>query len=65
MWGRGEPGQPDDARLGQRPARELQGHAIRSEVSDGESLLRKVEMGLLDAALVYQPTYGRACRWSS
>jgi DNA-binding transcriptional LysR family regulator len=38
--------------------RELPSHAIRSEVSDGESLLRKVEMGLLDAALVYQPTYG-------
>lgn len=38
--------------------RELPSHAIRSEVSDGEALLRKVEMGLLDAALVYQPTYG-------
>ncbi len=38
--------------------RELPSHAIRSEVSDGESLLRKVEMGLLDAALVYQPIYG-------
>ncbi|MBA1193315.1 MAG: transcriptional regulator, LysR family [Pseudomonas sp.] len=32
-------------------------HAVRSEVSDGESLLRKVEMGLLDAVLVYQPSY--------
>ena len=37
---------------------ELPSHAIRSEVSDGESLLRKVEMGLLDAALcllIYKP----------
>ncbi|MBH3428139.1 LysR family transcriptional regulator [Pseudomonas alkylphenolica] len=33
-------------------------HAIRNEVSDGESLLRKLEMGTLDAVLVYQPTYG-------
>ncbi|NIX95274.1 LysR family transcriptional regulator [Pseudomonas fulva] len=37
---------------------ELPGQSIHSEVSDGESLLRKVEMGLLDAALVYQPIYG-------
>ncbi|MFB4393554.1 MULTISPECIES: LysR family transcriptional regulator [unclassified Pseudomonas] len=36
----------------------LPGHTIRTEVSDGESLLRKVEKGLLDAALVYQPSYG-------
>ncbi|WP_312935544.1 LysR family transcriptional regulator [Pseudomonas sp.] len=32
--------------------------SLRSEVGDGESLLRKVEAGLLDAALVYQPSYG-------
>ncbi|MBF8780905.1 LysR family transcriptional regulator [Pseudomonas fulva] len=38
--------------------RELPSHAIRSEVGEGQSLLRKVEMGLLDAALVYQPHYG-------
>ncbi|MGR3991330.1 LysR family transcriptional regulator [Pseudomonas sp. 1121_17] len=38
--------------------REMPSHAIRSEVSDGESLLRKVERGLLNAALVYQPIYG-------
>ncbi len=35
----------------------LPGHTIRSEVNDGEALLRKVEMGLLDAVLVYQPSY--------
>lgn len=38
--------------------RALPGQSIHSEVGDGESLLRKVEMGLLDAALVYQPIYG-------
>lgn len=37
---------------------ELPSHAVRSEVSDGQALLRKVESGLLDAALVYQPSYG-------
>ncbi|MFR0672156.1 LysR family transcriptional regulator [Enterobacterales bacterium AW_CKDN230030176-1A_HGKHYDSX7] len=37
--------------------RALPGHAVRSELSNGESLLRKVEMGLLDAVLVYQPSY--------
>lgn len=37
--------------------RALPGHAVRSELSEGESLLRKVEMGLLDAVLVYQPSY--------
>lgn len=36
----------------------LPDHAIRSEVNDGEVLLRKVQTGLLDAALVYQPNYG-------
>lgn len=35
----------------------LPGHAVHSELSDSESLLRKVEMGLLDAILVYQPSY--------
>ncbi|MFK0088717.1 LysR family transcriptional regulator [Pseudomonas sp. NPDC090755] len=37
---------------------QMPSHAIRNEVSDGESLLRKLEMGVLDAVLVYQPTYG-------
>lgn len=32
-------------------------HALRVQIRDGEQLLRQVEMGLLDAALVYQPTY--------
>ncbi|WP_442513656.1 LysR family transcriptional regulator [Pseudomonas promysalinigenes] len=38
--------------------REMPSHAIRSEISDEDALLRKVDMGLLDAALVYQPIYG-------
>jgi len=37
---------------------ELPEHAIRSEVGDDEALLRKVEVGLLDAVLVYRPHYG-------
>ena len=37
---------------------QLPGHAIRSEVGESETLLRKLEMGTLDAALVYQPAYG-------
>lgn len=36
----------------------LPDHAIRSEVGESESLLHKVQMGTLDAALVYQPLYG-------
>ena len=32
-------------------------HALRIQISDGEFLLRQIEMGLLDAALVYQPEY--------
>ncbi|MDR0277770.1 MAG: LysR family transcriptional regulator [Paucimonas sp.] len=35
----------------------LPDHAIRSEVNDSETLLRKLEAGTLDAALVYQPIY--------
>lgn len=35
----------------------LTSHALRVQIRDGELLLRQVEMGLLDAALVYQPTY--------
>lgn len=36
----------------------LPGHAVRSEVGDSDTLLRKLDMGTLDAALVYQPVYG-------
>ena len=32
-------------------------HAIRSQVGDGASLQRQLELGVLDAALVYQPVY--------
>ncbi|MFJ2330949.1 LysR family transcriptional regulator [Pseudomonas helleri] len=32
-------------------------HALRIQIRDGEFLLRQIEMGLLDAALVYQPEY--------
>ncbi|WP_447593957.1 LysR family transcriptional regulator [Aquipseudomonas campi] len=32
-------------------------HAIRAEIGDGQSLLRQLELGVLDAALVYQPVY--------
>ena len=32
-------------------------HALRMEIRDGENLLRQLELGVLDAALVYQPEY--------
>lgn len=32
-------------------------HAIRAEIAEGQSLLRQLELGVLDAALVYQPAY--------
>lgn len=35
----------------------LDTHALRVQIRDGEQLLEQVEMGLLDAALVYQPVY--------
>src|SRR5690606_38224251 len=35
----------------------LPGHVIRAETSDSPTLLRQLELGLLDAALVYQPAY--------
>ncbi|AIR91382.1 LysR family transcriptional regulator [Pseudomonas cremoricolorata] len=35
----------------------LPDHGIRSEVGEGQALLRKIELGTLDAALVYQPDY--------
>ncbi|CAD5107568.1 LysR family transcriptional regulator [Zestomonas carbonaria] len=36
---------------------EIPSHAIRAEVGDAQQLLRQLEIGVLDAALVYQPTY--------
>ncbi|MBD0681054.1 LysR family transcriptional regulator [Pseudomonas sp. V98_8] len=35
----------------------IPGHALRMEIRDGEHLLRQLELGVLDAALVYQPEY--------
>jgi DNA-binding transcriptional LysR family regulator len=35
----------------------IPGHALRMEIRDGENLLRQLELGVLDAALVYQPEY--------
>ena len=35
----------------------IPGHALRTEIRDGEHLLRQLELGVLDAALVYQPQY--------
>lgn len=32
-------------------------HALRTEIRDGEHLLKQLEMGVLDAALVFQPEY--------
>lgn len=32
-------------------------YAIRSEMTDGASLLRQLELGVLDAAVVFQPVY--------
>jgi DNA-binding transcriptional LysR family regulator len=37
--------------------KKIPGHALRMEVRDGEHLLRQLELGLLDAALVFQPEY--------
>lgn len=36
---------------------QISSHSIRTEVGDGAMLLRKLEQGTLDAALVFQPTY--------
>ncbi|PWB30417.1 LysR family transcriptional regulator [Pseudomonas sp. SDI] len=36
---------------------QIASHAVRSEVGESESLLRKLESGALDAVLVYQPSY--------
>jgi len=32
-------------------------HALRLEIRDGQNLLRQLELGVLDAALVFQPEY--------
>ncbi len=31
--------------------------AVRAEIADGQALLKQLELGVLDAALVYQPSY--------
>lgn len=36
---------------------QIPSHAVRAEVSDSQTLLRQLELGLLDAALVFQPLY--------
>ena len=36
---------------------QIPGHALRTEVREGEYLLRQLELGVLDAALVFQPQY--------
>lgn len=36
----------------------LPDHAVRCEVSERNALLRELELGVLDAVLVYQPSYG-------
>ncbi|NQD81415.1 LysR family transcriptional regulator [Pseudomonas seleniipraecipitans] len=35
----------------------IDGYAVRAQIGDGAGLLRQLELGVLDAALVYQPTY--------
>ncbi|MCW1245512.1 LysR family transcriptional regulator [Pseudomonas sp. SAICEU22] len=37
--------------------RKIPGHALRMDIRDGEKLLQQLELGLLDAAVVYQPEY--------
>ncbi|MDT4791548.1 HTH-type transcriptional regulator HdfR [compost metagenome] len=32
-------------------------HAVSADIGDGQTLLRQLELGVLDAALVYQPNY--------
>ena len=36
---------------------QIPSYAIRAEIAEGQSLLRQLEQGVLDAALVYQPIY--------
>ncbi|MGN7738484.1 LysR family transcriptional regulator [Pseudomonas sp. 22526] len=33
-------------------------HAVRSQIAEGASLQRQLELGVLDAALLFQPVYG-------
>ncbi|MCL6693239.1 LysR family transcriptional regulator [Pseudomonas sp. R3.Fl] len=35
----------------------IDSYAVRAEIGSGEALLRQLELGVLDAALVYQPHY--------
>jgi DNA-binding transcriptional LysR family regulator len=35
----------------------ISSHALRLEIRDGQNLLRQLELGVLDAALVFQPEY--------
>lgn len=35
----------------------IEGYAVRAQIGEGDSLLRQLELGVLDAALVYQPSY--------
>ena len=41
----------------QRLRQTLPQHAIRSEIASGNELQKKLDLGVLDAALVYQPEY--------
>ncbi|GLK88754.1 LysR family transcriptional regulator [Pseudomonas turukhanskensis] len=36
---------------------QMPGFAVRAEIGDGQALLKQLELGVLDAALVYQPSY--------
>ena len=36
---------------------QIASHTIRADVADGQTLLQQLELGLLDAALVFQPSY--------
>lgn len=36
---------------------QIASHTIRTDVADGQSLLQQLELGVLDAALVFQPSY--------
>lgn len=36
---------------------QIPGYALRTEIRDGEILLQQLELGVLDAALVFQPEY--------
>lgn len=41
----------------QRLREKIPTHALRAEIGDGKQLLQQLELGVLDAALVFQPTY--------